>query len=192
MSMQRFTRTLVAEVIGIGMWGCQQPDMAEIAAKQKARPAELDQLEAFVGRWEATFEAKMMGSDEVMKGSGSSHFSWGVGNRFLVEQGTMEMGPEWGSMTGTGYWTWDPSIGKFRTWWFDNWGVTGSGTLVHNAKKKQWRMRASSRNTVDGRKTMFKGSMTFIDNDTLEWEFAEYDALGLIKYLEMKGTSRKQ
>lgn len=174
--------------------GCQLPEinMAEIAANQRARPAELDQVAFMIGKWSTTMESKMMGSDEVMRGSGTSEVKWEVGNRFLVSRMHADMGGCMGTMEGVEVWTWDPSIKKFRTWWFDNWGMTGTGTATRDPMTNSWRFKGKGRNTLDGKVTVQKGTMTVVDDDTIKWTWAEYDALGIFKYFEMSGTNRRE
>ncbi|MEE9295507.1 MAG: DUF1579 family protein [Phycisphaerae bacterium] len=173
--------------------GCQPTefDMAEMAAKQKAIPAEMKQLEVFLGKWTSTTETKMFGSDEVMKGSGTSEVKWELGGRYLVGHMTADMG-EWGSMEGVDVWTWDPSIKKYRTWWFDDWGMTGSSTATYDPKTRTFRIKGRGRNTLDGSTTVNKGMVTIVDDNTMEWSWAEYDALGLVKHFEMTGTEKRQ
>jgi hypothetical protein len=177
----------------LGVVGCQQSefDMAEMAAVQKARPEELRKLDFLVGNWSTTMEGKMAGADEMMKGSGTGETMWALNDRYLVTTMTAEMG-EMGSMVGREVWTYDPSIGKFRTWWFDDWGMTGEGKAWHDATTGVWHMKGHGYNTVDGRKTMMKGTMKPIDANTLEWTWSEYDSLGLIKFMDMTGVSKRQ
>lgn len=174
--------------------GCQPPeiDFEAMAAKQRARPSELNQLDFLVGKWSSTTQATMPGSEEVMRGSCDSETSWGVNKRYLVTKFDADLGGDMGGMAGLEIWTWDPSINRYRTWWFDDWGVTGEGTAWYEPKGAVWRIEASMYNTVEGQKTTAKGTMRVVDRDTIEWTWAEYDALGLIKYYEMNGTQTRQ
>ena len=192
-NVNALSRTLLV-LLCFGLVGCQTDfDMAEMAAKQRARPAELDQLEPFIGNWSSTTECKMMmGSSDAMQGTGTGKNEWAVNKRYLVGHMTADMGGEMGSMNGVEVWTWDPSIRKFRTWWFDDWGTNGRGTAKYDEKSDTWRMRGKIHNTVEGRNTTFRGSVKMVDNDTMEWTWAEYYGLGLFKFLEMTGTSKRQ
>jgi Protein of unknown function (DUF1579) len=174
------------------MAGCQEPDMAEMMAKQKARPSEMDMLSPMLGEWTSTSESKMMGMDEVMKGTGSGEYHWGVNDRYLMGTMKIDMGGMMGSLTGTEYWTYDSSIKKFRTWWFDDMGTAGTGTAWYDDASRTWKMRGKGYDTVGGRHTTYNGWMRFKNNVTLDWEWSEYGALGLVKFHEVSGTSRRK
>ncbi len=186
-----FAAALLAMPVLVGCAPAEY-DLAEMANQQRARPAELDQLEFLIGNWTSESEAKMPNSEEVLRGTGTSKTTWGIGKRFLTTEFTGNLGGGMGNMTGTEYWTWDAAAKKFRTWWFDNWGGVAHGSAKYDAKNKVWRIHGSARSTLSGRKSVQKGTMTVVDDNTIKWTWSEYDSLGLFKMFEMTGVNRRQ
>ena len=67
---------------------------------------------------------------------------------------------------------------------------TGTGTSTHNEKTNTWTMRATSHGPFG--RTVMKGCMKVIDDDTMEWCWSEYALGGLMKTMEMCGTSKRK
>jgi hypothetical protein len=168
--------------------GCQKMSFDDMM-KQPPRPAELDQLAVFIGSWEGTAEGRMMGSDEVIKSTGHSEYTWDADKWVLVERSEYKMGNTC-RMNGVGLWSWDAGAKKFRTAWTDNYGSHGDGTVWLDGKTKVWHMRSKTSYT-DGT-SHGEGTLRQIDNNTFEWNFAEYDALHLLKFMEMHGTFHRK
>ncbi len=180
----------VAMFSSVILSGCM-PKMTieEMKAMMPQRPAELDQLNAFAGRWEFEGEAKMAGLDEVLKTTGTNEAKWDGDGWFLVSRGTFRMG-ELGEMTGVEHWTYDTHDKKFRSTWIDTMGSIGAGKSWHDAKTDTWHMRATSHGPFG--KSTGKGQVKFIDANTMEWTWTEYSMGGLMKTMEMSGTSRRR
>ncbi|NOT01248.1 MAG: DUF1579 family protein [Phycisphaerales bacterium] len=178
--------------VGFGLMatGCA-PKMTieEMKAHMPQRPAELDKLNAFVGQWTFEGEGKMAGVEESLKTSGENEAVWGPDRWFIVSNESFTMG-ELGSMKGLGTWTYDAKAGKYRSLWVDTMGGTGTGTMSHDEKTNTWRMKACSHGAMGD--TTMKGTVRFTDPNTMEWEMTEYAMLGLMKTMEMKGTSRRK
>lgn len=173
--------------------GCQQGPpkgmSMEDMMKPPPRPVELDKLETFVGSWEGTSECKMMGSDEVMAGHGSSTASWDCDRRVVLEHWDADMG-KGDKMHGIGIWTWDPKANKYRNYWFDNLGSTGSGTSTYNEGTLTWHMKTKGTGPMG--ETVGEGTVKMRDNNSMEWTFSEWNAWKTQKIMEMKGTSRRK
>ena len=97
---------------------------------------------------------------------------------------------ELGEMNGLETRMYDARAGKFRTTWVDSMGGSGTGLAWHNEKTNTWQIR-SKMNTAFG-KTTGKGEVQLVDANTMEWTWNEYVLGGLIKTMEMTGTSRRQ
>lgn len=69
-------------------------------------------------------------------------------------------------------------------------GSTGAGTTKLDEETNSWTMRAASHGPHG--KTKAKGFMKTIDDDTMEWCWTEYAMGGLVKTMEMCGTSKRQ
>ena len=180
---------LIASMI-IGLTGCEKPDLSEMM-KPPPRPAELDKLVCWVGSWEGTMEMKIPGHDEVMTGSGTSTVTWEADKWLLLERFEGTMGDE-GTMKGLGVWTWDPKAHKYRVWSFDTFGGVSEGTATYDEETSTWHMKAKSRYLASGQKSVSEGKVKMLDNDTMEWDFTEWDSLKLSKYMEGHGTSRRK
>ncbi len=110
-----------------------------------------------------------------------------LGGMFLKNEGWYEMG-EGQRANYVEVWTWDPKAKKYRTWFFTDWGESGQGWATFDSDGNTIRMKAK---IVDasGTSKRGQGTMTFADNDTLEWTWSESGPMGKMKF---KGTSRRQ
>ena len=175
----------------LALVGCEQNKMTlDEMMQAPPRAPELDRLNAFLGSWHGESQMKITGVDEPMANTGESNVSWDVDNRYLVERFSYQMGED--TMQGMSLWTWDDKSGVYRNWWFDNYGIAGTGTVRYDAGNDVWRMKSSGRSMVNGQKTVGAGTIKFVDEDTMKWDYAEWDTLHLIKYMQMSGTSRRQ
>ena len=180
----------LASLAAIVLTGCM-PKMTieDMKAMMPQRPAELDKLNAFAGKWEFTGEAKMAGLDEVLKTSGTNEANWEGDDWYLVSRGTFTMG-ELGEMQGLETWTYDAHSKKFRSTWTDSMGSVGTGTAKYNEKTNTWHIKATSHGPFG--KSTIRGQVKFIDDNTMEWSWNEYAMGGLINTMEMSGTSRRR
>ena len=184
------TGVMLTAFVILGLTGCMpKMDIEAMKEARPKRPAELDKLNTFTGTWKSTSEMTMRGVDEVLKGTGTGTAAWEGDGWYLVERGKYDMG-ELGKMEGLGVWTWDPKSKKYRTAWFDTLGYIATGTDKYCEKSNSWRMK--SKNRTPWGTTYGKGTATIVDDDTVEWSFEERSFLGLIKTMEMKGTSKRQ
>lgn len=180
---------VVAGALGLSLAGCQQPSLDEMMV-QPPRPAELDRLNAFVGTWECTSEAKMVGSGETMPGRGTSTVTWEADKWLLVERSDNTVGAENTKYASLCVWSWDAGARKYRVDFFDNFGGGGSGTATYDEAQQTWHMAVKT--NYGGQSGWSVGTARFTDPNTMQWEHAEWDSLKLTKYLEMKGTSHRK
>lgn len=185
--IRKLTLTSLAAVV---LTGCMpKMTLEDMKAMIPQRPVELDKLNAFAGKWESTGESKMAGLDEVLKASGTNEARWEGDNWYLVSRGTFNMG-DFGEMQGLETWTYDTHSKKYRSTWTDSMGSVGTGTSTYNEKTNTWHMKGTSHGPFG--KTTGKGQVKFIDENTMEWTWKEYAMGGLIKTMEMTGTSRRR
>jgi len=171
--------------------GCVSTGMDMDEWSQPARAPELDQLQPLVGKWKVDYEMKAAGSDEVMKGTGTNEITWGIGNRYLIENTTMSMGPDKPG-TGMGLWTWDPKAKRFKTWWFDDWSMLGSGTVKYCPDCRGYCFKGKGYNMEMGMSTVGEGCMRFVDDNTMKWCWKERIPWTPFVIMEMCGTSVRQ
>jgi hypothetical protein len=186
---QRSARVLVL-VLGavVLLAGCAPKiTMEDLKKMMPERPAELDKLSVFTGTWDAEGECKMPGLDETLKVTGTSECKWDESNWYIVEHSTFKMG-DLDEMHGMGAWTYDAHSKKYRDTWVDTMGAVGAGEAWICPKTDVWKFHGTSHGPSG--ETWGKGYIKFVDDKTMEWSFTEYS--GLMKTMEMTGTSRKR
>lgn len=151
------------------------------------RPAELDQLDAFVGKWQGSGEAHIGGLEDTLKSEGTMDIHWAGDGWYLVTDSVDEM-DEFGKMVGKGLWSWDDQHNRFHTYWVDSMGSTYTGWAKYNKNDNEWHMYAKGRSAMG--ESTGRGTMRFIDNDTMEWHWKE--TAGLMTVFEGHGTSTRQ
>lgn len=181
---------VLASLANIVLTGCMaKMTIEDIRTMRPERPQELDKLNAFVGRWEWSGEATIGGLDRTLKFTGRNEARWEGDGWYLVsrEVGNME---ELGETQGMAIWAYDAHGKKFRTTWVDTMGTTGASKAWHDEKTDTWHMRTTGYGPFG--KTSAKGDIKFTDPDTMVWHWTEYAMGGLIKGMELTGTSRRQ
>jgi hypothetical protein len=167
-------------------------DLETLRDMQPSRPAELDRLAPFIGRWEGKGELKMSVLDEVLPMTGISENSWDCDGWCMVERDHYEMG-DLGSVTDVSVWTWDAKARTFRIARFDSVGGAAAGTADYDERSQCWKLKSGTR-TPWG-KMQSRGTVRMVDEDTVEWTWDEWpgwDWLRLFKIAEMKGTNQRR
>ena len=93
-------------------------------------------------------------------------------------------------MHGMETWMYDAKSKKYRSTWVDSMGSIGIGEARYKEKTGTWHMRAKGRGPHG--KTTMKGTAKLIDANTMEWTWSEHMMGGLMKTMEMTGTSRRR
>lgn len=187
MSRKTIVVALVLACAGLGLTGCM-PHMTieQMKAEMPKRPAELDRLDAFVGKWQFDGQVKFAMLDEPLKTSGTAQTEW-AGNRwYLVSRGTQKMGTFDETQT-LDTWTYDVHDKKYRSTWVNSMGMLATGEGTYNEKDKTWHMTATSYGPWG--KSCMKGTLRFPNADTMEWSMEE--SMGLMKDMEMTGTGKR-
>jgi len=163
-------------------------DFAKIRELQTERPGELDRLEGLVGDWEGPTRVRVLGTDQILEGFGVRHFAWAIDRRYLFNTWKTHMGGGMGQIEALEIWTWDPSISRYRTWWFHSWGVFGTGIVTYNAQTGEFLMEGDERNSLDGKESRINTRVAGIDPNTISWRAR--DTLGERGY-EISGTAHR-
>lgn len=191
---RRLTAFSLALTLGVALVGCQQPAAnPQEMSGPPPRPAELDELNAWVGTWNNSSEMTMYTpeGEQKMTASGTETGRWTCDNRVLMSEMQFDMG-QMGKMSGISIMTWDANAKKFRSHWYDSWGTVSEGEMWKDAKTGEWVMKSKGRNPMTGEATCGTGTIKLIDGNKMEWNFTEYDGWGFKKTMSMKGTSTKQ
>lgn len=189
MQRTRIGMTLIGCFLASTLVGCMpRMTLAEMKEMMPKKPAELEHLNAFVGKWEGTGEVKFAMLDEPtpLKMTGRSESKWSGDGWYVVEESHMTM-DGFDPMHSLGTWTYDSGAKKYRSTWVDSMGSTGIGEATRDPKTGEWKWSARS-NSAWGESKM-TGTIRFIDKDTMEWNMAEH--MGFSKTAEFKGTSRR-
>lgn len=187
MSRKNAVCLVLAACAVVVLSGCM-PKMTidEMKAEMPKRPVELDQLNAFVGKWTSEGTATFAMLEEPIKVSGTSEAQWDDSRWFVVSREVYDMEP-FGESNGLGTWTYDMKSKKYRSTWVDSMGMTGLGESKYDEKTDTWHMKATSYGPWG--KSTLKGWVKFTDADTMDWEMSEHQ--GLMKVMEMSGTGKR-
>ena len=169
--------------------GCHAPGSAAHSCLQRpSPPTELRQLDALAGSWETTGEVRLAVLDEPFQTRGSNRAEWTLDGRLLADYAALEMGPM-GHVSGMSLWMFDSSIKRFRMSWFDSLGEVSEAIVRFDERTRTFHMRAVG--AKYGFRTSGRCRLRVVDSDTLEWTWKDYDSLGLIKFADMHGISRR-
>ncbi|HVP10047.1 MAG TPA: hypothetical protein VMV94_02550 [Phycisphaerae bacterium] len=195
-------RTLLVSVIAVGLLaGCAQlqPKMEMKEMKKPAVPAEMAKLQGWIGSWSGTAEMvsptpeemkKMMpeGSKEMPKTMpGGEKVEWTLGGMVLKSEGWYDMG-DGKRRSYVSYTVWDPKAKKYHGWSVSDWGDISEGWMTADPGGKTFRMTEKGTD-ADGQPDTAEGTMTLVDDKTMEWTVSVNGPQGKMK---LKGTSKKQ
>ena len=161
--------------------------LEEFTADKPVRPAELDRLDAFVGKWKLTGTANMEMLEEPLEMTGTIEYQWEGNKWYLVNHGTYSMtGID--DMSALETWSYDAHSEVFRYNWIDSMGSSGSGKVKYDERDDIWRLKLTSHSGWG--KSTTKATVEFIDADTMKWTWVEH--MGLTKTMDMTSTMRRQ
>ena len=187
---------LSASVVGalcFVLSGCaeKQGQMNMADMKPPPRPAELDKLEQMIGTWDETMEIHMAGSDQVMKGKGTSTVGWEADKWVMLERGEFSMADTGEKEYGLGIWRFDTKSKEFHTFWTMSGGEMMHGEATFDDATKTWKMESSGTNQMFG-KIRSEGTAKLVDKNTMEWKMTMWNAWKTKKLMEMTGTGKRR
>lgn len=162
---------------------------ADLAGLTPDRVPELGKLGAFAGRWEFDAQVRMAGVDEPLHMKATSEASWEADGWCLVRRERVIMEGA-GESSGVATWTYDVGSGTYRGVWISSGGSIGYETGWHDETRHTWHFRGTIHGPAG--KTTAKGTMTFLDENTVDWTWTEYAWGGLVKKTEIVGTGRRR
>lgn len=182
--------------------GCSEthPKMSMDEMMKKATPApELAKLNPMVGNWTGTAEMvkptademkKMMPADAAQKFTGrfngGSNYQWTLNGMYLEGRGWHERhdGTRDNFMEVMG---WDAKTKKYWSGFVSDSGDRGEVWTTVSADGKTFTSQAKGCDG-HGNPTTGQGTMTFVDNNTINWTWVENGAMGR---MELKGTTKR-
>jgi len=190
---------LAIAILCAALGACTGPSPARPRAEwiRPERPAELARLDPLVGSWEtraelvaptrAELEARLGSAAQLVPESfgGAWRNEWVLGGMFLNSAGWRETGDGERSYY-VEYLGWDANLGKYRSWLFNDRGELSEGTLALEPDGSFLVQIEGLR--ADGSATRGRGSMRFVDADTMEWTWTEEGVDGT---LTMRGTNHR-
>lgn len=190
--MNRRYLAMILLVVGAGgtQIGCV-PNMTIDQMKEMkiVRPPELELLRMFAGKWESTGRAKMAGLEEDLMVTGTSEGTWHAGRFCLVNEDVFTLG-KLGDMKALTVWRWDAKSRVFRSHWTYNDGSAGTGKATFDPLTKTWHYTTKGSGPWCSLKG--KGTIKYLDENNVLWEWHEWDGTGLVKIMELKGSSRRK
>ncbi len=126
------------------------------------------------------------GDDMPSSFAGGGTMDWALDGMALKGEGWYEMGPD-EKTHYVEYWSWDPKAKKYAIWSMSDWGETGSGWAEFTPDGNSMCAKAAARD-AEGNKKSGESKMTFVDDNTMTWTYAEKGPMGKMK---IKGTSRR-
>ena len=193
-------RKVLMSMLALGLVaGCAESKKHEMHTAEKAKPApELASLQKLVGNW--TGEAQlvepspekmkeMTGQDMSKPTKGGGKWEWTMNGMLMKGDGWHEMGGG-EKATYLEYISWDPTIKKFRSYYFSDSGEQGEGVMTVSEDGKVFKSKYTGVGH-DGKAMSGHGTMTFVDDKTIEWEFSQRSGW-FGPGMKMKGTSKKQ
>ena len=178
--------------------GCEQPQFDLSMFDRPAPAPELAQLERFAGSWSGTAEMVSPTAEDMNKmlpegqefpqySKGSNTAKWVLGGKFLMLEGWHEM-PNGEKDNFIEFMTWDPTIKKYRSWYFSDYGEFGEGKFKFSDDGKKLKMKMKG---VDheGQRTAGGGTIDFVSDDQMDWTWEEGNFWFKFK---LKGSSMRQ
>lgn len=153
------------------------------------KPAELKALDAFVGEWQSEFEFLPAMFGTPGKGAGKFHCKWVLDNWFIMGKGssTSTYGPHESIWIAT----YDPKMGKYRSFSFDSHGESEVATMAYDPATQTWTTMSEGMTLMTGKPAENKFTMRFVEKDKLEFEWLQ-KAEGETDFAPlMKGTDTR-
>ncbi len=165
----------------------------------KPTPApELVELQRLLGSWDTSWTMISPNPEELKEQmptakampatfKGEAQNEWTMDGMYLKGTGWHEM-PE-GRTTFEEFTAWDPAKKKFRHWYFTDWGSSGEAWWSVDKDDARILHVTGVGRDASGGKTRFRGTMTFTDENTMEWV---YKGTGPAGKLELQGTQQRK
>ena len=161
----------------------------------------MKQLERLVGTWNGTAEMVSPTREEMIEympemADKMPEYFKGGSTWSLTFDGLVLKVEGWHEMTKderanyVEFIKWDSKKERFLTFFFSDYGEHATGELkVDRNDPDLFHMKGTGVD-AQGTKKRFKGTMRFVDNDTVFWEVTESSGFQKMK-MKMKGTMRK-
>ncbi len=173
----------------LGTQGCATPTTASRAERQALqRIVALEKLNAFVGRWEVTGEARPVGLGRTVPFHGVNEVRPGGDGAFIVAQGeTRSEGRE--PAQGMAIWTYDARGGRYRGVSISENGDAAMSTGWYDESTKTWHLRSNSRGSAG--RMWWVGEVRFDNENTKTERWRGYRLGGFVKKVEISKTEHR-
>lgn len=155
-----------------------------------AEPAELEQLNVLLGTWDGVAHITVLESGDTFKARSVREVHWEAGGQFLMERTVTRV--EGGQpTTSVSLWTWDDSLGAFRSWRFDSHGTLHERILHWNEDEAFWQMEMTSQQRGESEPSLAEGVMRFISEDEKSYEWTRFKPGASEPWIKVKGQSKR-
>lgn len=104
--------------------------------------------------------------------------SWDAEQCLLKEEYVTQFGDGIPPVRSTGFWAWDPAIGRYRTWHYDTSGKSFDGTASYDPETRRWRLELEVIDHHDGTRLHAMGDLEFESDDTRRFKFRHLNGDG--------------
>jgi len=196
-------RILLSILLVSPLVACASPKLMLNAAPLIQPAPELHELDRFVGTWTGTSEIvgpNAQATADQMKAmipdfegempttsEGGNKAGWVLGGMFLRTESWHEVAPGM-TIRYVDFKTWDPATRKYRGWYFNEIGETGESWFTLDPDGSTFHV-TSKGIRADGSSSTGGGSVTFTDEDTMEWTWFEEGKEGKF---ELRGSNTRR
>lgn len=180
--------------------GCMKPEPEMMGPPKKpSQPPEMKVFAPLIGTWTGTAEMIEPSAEEMKKhmppGSpepqmtyaGGGTYKWDINDLYVHAEGWHDMGEgekaHYHELIG-----WNPVKKMYHSWYVSDYGERGDGWMTASADGMKFTVKTSGLG-MGGKPAKGEGTMTIVDDNTVEWTWTENGAMGRMK---MKGTMKKQ
>jgi hypothetical protein len=153
------------------------------------KPAEIKALDAFVGEWKSEFEFLPAMFGAPGNGTSEFHCEWVLDDWFVM--GKQSSASTYGPYDSVWLATYDPKMGKYRSFTFTSSGACGIATMTYDPETHTWTAVSESTNMTSGKPAENKTTMRFAGKDKVEWEWHQRVEGQTEFTLMMKGTDTR-
>lgn len=179
---------LTAFVAGTALSGEGQEKKVEMP-EMPVPPPQLKALDGFVGEWRSAYEHLPAMFGQPGMGTGKFNSEWVLDGWFLMGKGTSTS--SFGTHKMVWMATYDPKMQAYRSFSFDNYGMSTVATMTYQPETKTWTETSDGIDFKSGKPAKNRSTMRFVSEKKLEWEWHQKVEGETEFTMMMKGTDTR-